>query len=206
MKHPRLFVFDIETVVDDSVAHILTDCPINAALDEKRQAITDYHLKITDGKNAFPRQLFHQVVAISFLEADITYNGNNENYTITTLRSGGKDNSNEEELLAGFFSHLNKPLARLVTFNGRTFDLPVLKYRAMKYGIKANWLYPNDKWENYHARNSQNWHADVLDLLSDYGTSARIKLNEICSILGLTGKFGLDGSMVQPYYDDCKID
>jgi predicted PolB exonuclease-like 3'-5' exonuclease len=206
VRPTRLFVFDIETVVDDTLAAPLTGCDGGASLIEKRQAMTDYHLDVTEGKNPFPRQPFHRVVAISFLEAQITYNGNHESYTLTALRSGGKEDTGEADLVRGFFSHLSKPLARLVTFNGRTFDVPVLKYRAMKHGITAPWLYnAENKWENYQSRYASGWHADVLDMVSDFGASARVRLNEVCTALGFPGKFGLDGSMVEPYYDEGRL-
>ena len=206
MKPQRLFVFDIETVVDDALAAALTGCDAGTSLSEKRQAIIDYHLAVTDGKNPFPRQPFHRVVAIGFLEAEITYDGPNESYTLTTLRSGGKEDATEKELVHGFFSHLSKPLPRLVTFNGRTFDVPVLKYRAMRHGIAAPWLYYTDNnWENYQSRNATQWHADVLDMVSDFGASARVRLNEVCTALNFPGKFGLDGSDVQPYYDEGRL-
>ena len=38
---------------------------------------------------------------------------------------------------------------RLVTYNGRSFDLPVLKYRAMMHGVQASWLHQGgDRFNN----------------------------------------------------------
>lgn len=201
----NLFVFDIETIPDTSAAYNLTG---TAETDEHalRKELEQYHLDITDGKNAFLRQPFHKVIAISFLEAEIISVDGGESYRLTALRSGGKEDSSEKELLEGFFRYLSRSKPRLVSFNGRTFDLPVLKYRAMKYGIQAPWLYHSgDKWNNYGSRYSLDWHCDLLEGLSDFGASARIRLNEVCSILGLPGKFGVDGSQVTTLYDDGKI-
>ncbi|MCD6034336.1 MAG: uncharacterized protein K0R63_77 [Rickettsiales bacterium] len=204
-QHPSLFVFDIETIPDTDAVFNLTGVQSDDP-NELRQALTDYHLEVTDGKNSFPRQPFHKVVAISFLEADIHYDGVKENYSFRTLRSGGNEESSEKELVQGFFHYLEKRKPRLISFNGRTFDLPVLKYRAMVHGIHAGWLYHSgDKWNNYMQRYSLEWHCDLLEALSDFGASARIKLNEVCSVLGLPGKFGVDGSKVHELYDQKKI-
>lgn len=206
MQHQSLFIFDIETVPDTEVARNLTGCESDdvAVL---RQALDDYHLTITDGKNAFHRQPFHKVIAISFLIADIERDGMQEHYTFRELRSGGKVDATEKELLQGFFSHVGKMKPRLVSFNGRTFDLPVLKYRAMLHNISAPWLYHSgDKWNNYTQRYSLDWHCDLLEALSDFGSSARIKLNEICALLGFPGKVGMDGSQVAPAYDRGELD
>lgn len=201
MQHRNLFVFDIETVPDTSVLENLTG-EAAANEEEGRKALEAYHLEVTAGKNAFPRQPFHKVVAISFLEAEIHREGTQEYYVLKELRSGGKENASEKELLEGFFQYLGKIHPRLVSFNGRGFDLPVLKYRAMAHGIQASWLYHSgDKWNSYTQRYSLDWHCDLLDAFSDYGASARIKLNEVCSIFGFPGKFGVDGSKVSEMCD-----
>ncbi len=205
MQHQSLFVFDIETIPDVSAVENLTgERPEND--EAARQMLADYHLEVTAGKNDFLRQPFHKVVAISFLEAEIHREGGQERYELKELRSGGKESAGEKELLEGFFQYVGKALPRLVSFNGRTFDLPVLKYRAMAHGIAAPWLYRSgDKWNSYTQRYSLDWHCDLLEGLSDFGGSARIKLNEVCSILGLPGKFGVDGSKVTEMYDNKQV-
>lgn len=206
--HDTLFVFDIETIPDDTAAPNLLG-EVGESVGERRTALTQYHLDITDGKNSFLRQPFHKIVAISFLEAEIERpERDQESYTLTELRSGGRLEASEAELLQGFFHYIEKHKPRLVSFNGRTFDLPVLKFRAMKHGIAAPWLYNKlDKWSNYQQRYSADWHCDLLDVLTDYGAATRgLKLHEVASICGLPGKFGIDGSAVMPLYDAGKLD
>lgn len=206
MQHQNLFVFDIETVPDTDSAPNLTGVtdPDVAA---RRAAIEQYHLDITDGKNAFPRQPFHKVVAISFLEAEIERDGGQEAYILKDLRTGGEAGYDEKQLLLGFFTYLERLRPRLVSFNGRTFDLPVLKYRAMVHGISAPWLHKSgDKWNSYGYRYATDWHCDLLDVLSDFGASARVKLNEVCAAFGFPGKVGIDGSKVADLIDAGGID
>jgi predicted PolB exonuclease-like 3'-5' exonuclease len=206
MQHQNLFVFDIETIPDLKAAKNLLNMP-SASEIELQQGLIKYHLDLTDQKNSFLRQPFHKIITISFLEAEIVrdFNGQ-EFYRITDIRSGGDLASTEEHLVKGFFSHLKKNLSRLVSFNGKNFDLPVLKYAAMKHGIEAGWLYKTgDKWNNYNQRYSLDWHCDLADAFSDFGASARVKMNELCAAFSLPGKIGVDGSMVNEFYEQGRL-
>ncbi len=196
-----ILVFDIETIPDTDSCALLTGVTSNDVA-EQRKALTDYHLEITDGKNSFLRQPFHKIIAISFLYASITKNERYEIYSLNEIRSGGNKESTEKELVNGFLKFIEKTKPRLVSFNGRTFDLPVLKYRAMRYGLQAEYLNRSgDKWNNYNQRYSLDWHCDLLEALSDYGASARIKMNEVCAAFKLPGKISTEGSEVSSLYD-----
>ena len=140
MQHQNLFVFDIETVPDTDAVPPLTGFD-DPDVEARRAELERYHLEITEGRNAFPRQPFHRAVAISFLEAEIERSGGGEAYYLKELRSGGEADYDEARLLQGFFQYFERLKPRLVSFNGRGFDLPVLKYRAMAHGIAAPWLY-----------------------------------------------------------------
>ncbi|XWO14187.1 3'-5' exonuclease [Candidatus Hepatincola sp. Pdp] len=201
-----IFVFDIETIPDDEAAIPLLGGNL-PNIEAKREALTNYHLALTDGKNSFLRQPFHKVVAISFLVAKITKNYHNqEEYLLKEIRSGGTLQSTEEDLIKGFFQTVNKLKPRIISFNGRTFDIPVLKYRAMKYGISGELYHTlGNKYENYNHRYATGWHCDLLDALSDFGASARVKLNEVCAIFGYPGKIGVDGSKVTTMYDNKEL-
>lgn len=204
--HKNLFVFDIETVPDiESARNLLGDYDSND--DIINEKLVEYHLDVTGGKNSFIRQPFHKVVAISFLEAEIEkHSDGTESFLLKEVRSGGMESSKESELIQGFFSHLSKLNARLVSFNGRNFDLPVLKYRAMLHGVEAKWLHKSgDKWNSYNSRYSLDWHCDLIDAYSDYGASARVKMAEICALFGYPGKLDVDGSQVHELYKAKKI-
>ena len=91
--------------------------------------------------SGFPIRPFHQVIAISFLEAGIGRGELGETYRLGDLRCGGEADYDEAKLLQAFFIYFERSKPRLITYNGRTFDLPVLKYRAMLHGIRTPWLY-----------------------------------------------------------------
>mgnify|MGYP001449632133 CR=1 FL=1 len=201
MQHRSLFVFDIETVPDTDAVPNLTGFT-EPSVEARRAELERYHLEITDGRDSFPRQPFHRVVAISFLEAEIEHAGAQETYYLKELRSGGEAGFDEVQLLQGFFQYFEQLKPRLVSFNGRTFDLPVLKYRAMAHGIAAPWLYgAGDKWNSYMSRYAMDWHCDLLDVLRDYGASTAVKLSEVCAVMGFPGKFGAKGSEVAKMID-----
>lgn len=204
MQHQSLFVFDIETIPDTAIVPALTGVE-SADVGELRTALENYHLNQTEGRNGFPRQPFHRVVAVSFLEASITRDERGmESYTLKNLASSRKDD--EREVIKGVFDYLERIKPRLVSYNGRTFDVPVLKYRAMHHGVQARWFYMvGDKWNSYQSRYSADWHCDLLDVLSDFGASSRVKLDEVCTILGFPGKFGVDGSKVAEMYDNGQL-
>ena len=168
MQHRNLFVFDIETIPDTDAVPALTGFD-DADIQARRDELARYHLEITDGRNDFHRQPFHRVVAISFLEAEIEHTPGGEIYHLKELRSGGEESFGEKKLLQGFFGYFERIRPRLVSFNGRGFDLPVLKYRAMAHGVQAPLLHNADnKWENYTVRYATDWHCDLIEALSDF--------------------------------------
>lgn len=173
MQHQSLFIFDIETVPDtDAVANLVGE--VGDSVQERRAALDQYHLDATGGKNSFPRQPFHKVVAISYLTAEIEVDGIFENYYLRDLRSGGDAKSTEAELVQGFYQWVDKKHPRLVSYNGRGFDLPVLRHRAMVHGITAHAYHDTtNKWENYSSRYAQDFHCDLQEALTDFGAASR---------------------------------
>lgn len=157
--------------------------------------------------DTFPKVLFHRVVAISYLRANIIGGETADtNYEVEALRSGGEVGFTEEQLVKGFFAFVEKSRPRLVTFNGRGFDLPVLKYRAMKHGVSAPWLSQGQgRWENYGQRYAVHWHTDLMDALSEFGASKVASLDEICTLLGIPSKLGMRGSEVAQAIQDGQI-
>ncbi|MDG7056124.1 MAG: ribonuclease H-like domain-containing protein [Wolbachia endosymbiont of Meromenopon meropis] len=202
-----LLVFDIETIPDVNICKNLLGICNDTSIKEKRDALRKYHLDMSNGQNAFLRHPFHQVIVISFLLCNINCRNSYETFTLQEIRSGGaRINSNEKELVKGFFNYLSKKKPRLVSFNGRAFDIPVLKYRAMIHGIQTEYFYKaGDKWNSYNQKYSSDWHCDLLESLSDFGISGRIKMSEICAVLNLPGKIEIDGSQVADLYDSGKI-
>lgn len=207
-QNKKLFVFDLETIPDVDVVKNLLHIDTKEMSDsDLTELLQKYHEE--NYNNSFPRQLFHKIVSFSYVLADLRFNDDGTVVTkIELIKSGGELNSSEQELIEGFFSGIRKmnTHVNLISFNGRGFDIPVLKYRAMKYGINADWLMDcENKWENY-SRNVFDYHCDLLDVLSDFGSSAKIKLHEICTLLKIPVKLDGGGSSVLENYQNGKID
>jgi predicted PolB exonuclease-like 3'-5' exonuclease len=205
MQHQTLFVFDIETIPDVAAVDGLTGTDFESD-QQRHSALLEYHNPDAPDQSVFVKPPFHKVVAISFLEAEISRDQDREYYELKEIRTGGKESSSEEELITGFFRYLERSRPRGVSYNGRGFDLPVLKYRAMKYGVDASWLFRSgDKWNSYMSRYSADWHCDLVDIFADYGASQRAKLNEVCAIFDFPGKIGVDGSQVYDLYQQKEL-
>lgn len=205
---PRnFFVFDIETVPCIETARNFLNLGSEVSEEEVVAKLTAYHSEITNGQNEFYRQLFHKIVCVSFIAGTIhPLKGGKEKYVIKSIKTGGRNGESEEEILRQIFSYLNKHPSRLISFNGRGFDLPVMQYRAMKYGIDAKWIY-NDGYYNYNHRYSIEKHCDLLDMFSNFGASARVKMAEVAALFKVPCKFnGISGSNVYELFKAGKIE
>ncbi len=96
----------------------------------------------------------------------------------------------------------------LVSFNGRSFDIPLLELAAFRYGIAVpDWFGTHLKsWDQYRNRYNVNAHLDLQELLTNFGAS-RISggLNLVANLIGKPGKMGVAGHMVQEMYQAGQI-
>jgi predicted PolB exonuclease-like 3'-5' exonuclease len=90
--------------------------------------------------------------------------------------------------------------AKLVTFNGRGFDLPLLELAAFRWGCSAR--------EHFHSsRNRYNGnHLDLQELLSNFSAYRMVGgLNLLAKLLGKPGKLEVNGDQVYPMYQAGRI-
>jgi predicted PolB exonuclease-like 3'-5' exonuclease len=184
MEHERIMCLDIETVPD-------------------RTLIPEWD----DGKFP-PKPIWHRIVAISFVEARIEYEkGLPVSYAVECCRSGGDTDWDEQRLLSKFWRYFAERAPRVITWNGKGFDLPVLRTRAMIYGISAHsWYQRGTKWDNYTQRFAPDWHCDLMEQLSDYKACKSMSLDDVAIALGLPGKIGGHGSEVEAMVGQGEID
>src|SRR6202040_3066095 len=99
----------------------------------------------------------------------------------------------EVELISAFIEKVGQLRPQLITFNGHSFDLPVLRYRAMVNRVPAAGLQVRQYFHRY-AEDA----LDLCDVLGSYVPGAKVKLDDVSKILGLSGKpEGLDGTCVE---------
>lgn len=181
--HSSLLAVDIETVPDRDII------PVDAE------------------PGAFPKPIQHRVVAISFVAATLVRDSRGlETYRVEECRSGGTEDSSEADLLRGFWGRIAREKPRVVTWNGRGFDMPVLFQRAMLHGVPARtWFQLGDRWNGYRQRYSVESHCDLMDAIADHGASTKLRLEEAAIALGLPGKLGVHGADVASMMADGRI-
>ena len=202
-----VIIFDTETVPDaDAARRMLGQPELNDI--EARDALSAYFLEKTDGRNDFPRQPFHQICTISYAHLIAEPGeGGGRDLVVRRIASGGEEGSSEAELLEGFFNLIETRAPQIVSFNGRGFDVPVLKYRAMIHSLACpRWFSEGDKWKNYDSRFDSTYHLDLLEVLSDYGASARCSMHEVATAFGVPGKLETSGDNVREMFEAGLVD
>ena len=86
----------------------------------------------------------------------------------------------------------------LVTWNGRTFDLPVIALRSLRLGVPCPWYYED---RDVRYRYSAEGHLDLMDFLSDFGAARNMRLNDVARMIGLPGKTDMSGAQVSGDYE-----
>lgn len=102
---------------------------------------------------------------------------------------------------------------RLVTWNGRSFDMPVLKLRAMACGVDWRfWCSSARGFESTRRSRFANWkdpsiwpfHLDLMDEFGDF--AARPGLDDTAKALGLEGKTDVSGGDVGKLWAAGEVD
>jgi 3'-5' exonuclease len=181
-----VIVWDIETV-PDLKRFAAANGHGGKSDDEVREAMGD----------KFPKHIYHSIVCIGALVA----RSENDSWAVTALGAPHVGDRSEKELIASFVSWIADLMPQLLTFNGASFDLPVLRYRAMVNGLAA----PGLSSRPYFNRYTEDA-VDLCDVLSSYNSQAKASLHELCRVMGLPGKpDGMSGAEVEKYYRDGRI-
>jgi 3'-5' exonuclease len=189
----NVLVFDIETVPDVELGRRLYDV---ADLDDDAVArIMTFKQQQARNTDFLPLPQ-HRVVVISMVLRS------RDGLSIFSL---AEDAAGEREIVQRFFDGLERFTPELVSWNGAGFDLPVLHYRAMRYGVTAAryWEVGDTerefRYNNYLSR--YHWrHIDLMDVLSGFQPSGRASLEQVSILCGGPGKLGMSGDQVWGYY------
>jgi len=137
----------------------------------------------------FPPTYAHKVVVVGALWLD-------EDYRTRSLEvvGAGKTEAGILDALSRFIDD-QRPV--LVTYNGRSFDLPVIALRSLHHGVQLPWYYQDT---NVRHRYSEDGHIDLCDWLADHGATRSGSLDALARLIGLPGKLGIDGSQIAGLY------
>ena len=161
---------------------------------ERFQELIDAQTPEEDDKKTFPPLFAHRPVAIGYVVLQ-------DNFAMQTFGSVGTSTFGDDEarMLKEFGSFA--AAHTLVSFGGKSFDMPVILLRSFKHGIGHGW---HGKGHRY--KYDEDKHIDVKLLLQnyEYGHSKGFSLDTFSKLCGLVGKDGVDGSMVAQMYDEGK--
>ena len=187
------FSFDIETVPDVDFGRRLWG--LDDVSDEDVATAMTFKQLQKSGREFLPLHQ-HRIVAISVaLRTGDTFR----------VWSLGDEDADEAEIVQRFFDGIERYTPDLVSWNGSSFDLPVLHYRALKHGIQAPRYWETGdsdrdfRWNNYLSRYHSR-HTDLMDVLAGYQLRAAAGLDQVALLLGLPGKLGMSGDKVWPVY------
>jgi predicted PolB exonuclease-like 3'-5' exonuclease len=182
----NVIVWDIETVPDLKGYAAAKDLADKSDA-EVQEAMGD----------KFPKHIYHSIVCIGALVAHSEQGA----WAVDALGAPHVGERSEKELIATFAQRIAELSPQLVTFNGNSFDLPVLRYRAMINGVSA----PGLSARPYFNRYSEDA-LDLCDALSSFSAQGKASLHELSRVLGLPGKpDDIDGSEVHRYFREGRV-
>jgi predicted PolB exonuclease-like 3'-5' exonuclease len=185
---PAFLVLDTESVPDGRLLAKVKYPNESLAPEEAiRRAQEEARATSRDGSDFLP-VTFHYPVAVCVLRVG-------PDFGLQALTCLDAPQFRPAEIVRAFWKGITHYRAKLVTFNGRGFDLPLLELAAFRYGCSAR-----DHFYNSRNRYSGN-HLDLFDWLSNYGAYRLAGgLDLLSKILGKPGKMEVSGNRVYSLY------
>ena len=137
MPDQTVIAWDLETIPDLPTAARMLDLG-GATETEVREALG----------GGFPKHPLHKIVCIGALVASRQAEG----WRVDALGAPHVKERTEGELISAFAERVGQLRPQLITWNGHSFDLPVLRYRAMVNRVSATGLQVRQYFHRYKTR------------------------------------------------------
>jgi predicted PolB exonuclease-like 3'-5' exonuclease len=178
MREQTVIVWDLETIPDLEAAARALDMSGSTA-EEVRSALG----------SEFPKYPLHKIACVGALVSSRGPFG----WQVDALGAPHIGDRSEADLIRAFVQKVGQLRPQLVTFNGNTFDLPVLRYRAMINRVSAAGLLTRQYFHRYTDDA-----VDLCDVLASFESRGKVKLDFLMKVLNMSGKpTGVDGSQVE---------
>jgi 3'-5' exonuclease len=140
-----------------------------------------------------------KILAIGMLNTDtgksmVLYEGENEGEWSSEEKNINYKPLNEEQMLKYFWKYSAKA-EKIISFNGRNFDLPFLMMRSAINKIKPSKNFLKNRYDSTN-------HVDLLEQFTFYGATKKFNLDFYCHAFGITSpkSKGVTGMDVKELY------
>lgn len=186
-------ILDTESVPDGDLVSRVKYPGENLAPEEAvRRAQAEARETSSTGKDFLP--VTYQIpVAICVLRVGA-------DYTLQKLTCLDAPEYRPAEIVKQFWVGLAHHRAKMVTFNGRCFDMPLLELAAFRWGLSAR-----DYFQASRNRYNGN-HLDLCDWMSNFRAYyLHGGLNLLAKVLGKPGKMEVDGEQVYAMHQEGRL-
>jgi len=187
---PAFLIFDTETVPDGRLL-AKTKYPADNLSPEEAVARAQAEAREqSNGKSDFVPVSFQYPVAICVMRVG-------SDFSLQAITCLDAPHFRPRKIVEAFWNGLAaykekyKERIKLVTYNGRSFDLPLLELAAFRYGCCARDYFLSSR------NRFGGGHLDLMDWLCNFG-ALRLQggLDLLCKLLGKPGKMEVNGSAV----------
>ncbi len=176
-------VVDTESIPDGRLLSLVKEGYENLSPEEAvERAQAEAREKSLNGSDFLPVS-FHYPIAVCVLRVGA-------DFSLQAISCLDAPLYRPRDIVKKFWLGLSHYKAKLVTFNGRGFDMPLLELAAFRYGYSGRDYFMN-------SRNRFNGHIDLLDWLTNFG-ACRLAggLDLLSKLIGKPGKMDISGDQV----------
>ncbi len=145
-----------------------------------------------------------KVIAIALLNTDtekemVMYEGESDENTLIEEKNTKYKQMSEEEILKNFWLYAAKA-DKIISFNGRNFDIPFLMIRSAMNKIKPSKNFIKNRYDSSS-------HIDLLEQFTFYGITKKFNLDFYCHAFGIESpkSKGITGMEVKELYKAGKV-